>query len=130
MAPVLVIDFGLVVLIWMVQLVIYPSFCYYDDARLKRWHQKYTRQVTYIVLPLMVGQVIWHANMLWGQFDVAGITQFAMILVVWGLTFFKAVPLHNKIDRDDQPLATAILLVRWNWPRTVLWSLVFILHFF
>jgi len=35
----LLFDFGLLVLIWLVQLVIYPSFLYYEQDNLKRWHE-------------------------------------------------------------------------------------------
>ena len=49
----LLIDFGFVVLIWAVQLVIYPSFGFYAKANLFEWHKSYTARVTYIVLPLM-----------------------------------------------------------------------------
>ena len=54
----LLFDFGLLVLIWLVQLVIYPSFLYYEQDNLKRWHEKYTQKITYVVLPLMMGQLI------------------------------------------------------------------------
>lgn len=125
-----VIDFGLVVLIWIVQLVVYPSFHYYDVAGLKRWHRVYTRQVTFIVLPLMLAQVILHAKRLLDEPYWLGTVQFILIVLVWGITFFKAVPLHTKIDLEDQPAGTITDLVRWNWPRTILWSIVFVIHFF
>ena len=33
-----IIDFGAVVLIWMVQLVVYPSFTYFQKKELMDWH--------------------------------------------------------------------------------------------
>ncbi len=123
------IDFGLVVLIWIVQLIIYPGFNYYDRAGLRKWHAKYTVMITIIVLPLMVGQVVLHGLRLLEQVHVYGMIQAAMITCVWGITFLKAVPLHARIDRDEQVSRVIIQLVRWNWPRTILWSSVFIIHF-
>ncbi|MFT7429007.1 MAG: hypothetical protein ACI9IZ_001504, partial [Nonlabens sp.] len=35
----LLVDFGLVVLIWIVQLIIYPSFLYYGSKTLNKWHK-------------------------------------------------------------------------------------------
>ena len=37
-----VVDFGAVVLIWLVQLVIYPSFLHYAESDLVNWHKIYT----------------------------------------------------------------------------------------
>ena len=129
MFPLQVVDFGLVVLVWMVQLVVYPSFHYYDVTDLKKWHRVYTRQVTYIVLPLMLTQVILHAKRLLDEPLLLGAIQFALIVVIWGITFFKAVPLHTKIDLEDQPQGAITNLIRWNWPRTISWSVLFLLHF-
>ena len=50
----LLVDAGFIVLIWAVQLVIYPSFKFYSNANLLKWHRLYTKRVTVIVLPLML----------------------------------------------------------------------------
>src|SRR5919112_3032071 len=50
-------SFGLVVLIWLVQIIIYPAFAEIAPDRFARWHAGYTRAVTWIVAPLMLGQV-------------------------------------------------------------------------
>ncbi len=51
------IDFGLVVLLWLVQRIIYPSFMQVAPERLVEWHAQYTQQMGYIVVPLMFGQL-------------------------------------------------------------------------
>ena len=51
------IDFGLVVLIWMIQLIVYPSFLHYTTTNLIKWHRKYTPLIGYIVGPLMLLQL-------------------------------------------------------------------------
>ena len=38
----LIIDFGLVILIWLTQLVIYPGMRFIPKDRLVKWHQSYT----------------------------------------------------------------------------------------
>jgi len=53
----LVVDFCLVVLIWLVQLIIYPSFRYMSPEQLAIWHPKYTTLITLVVGPLMLAQV-------------------------------------------------------------------------
>ena len=41
----LLLDFGLMVLIWIVQLVIYPGLCYYKSEDLGNWHKIYTGRI-------------------------------------------------------------------------------------
>jgi len=50
-------DFGMLVLIWLVQLIIYPSFEFTDKDAFLGWHEKYTGLITVVVLPLMLGQL-------------------------------------------------------------------------
>ncbi len=54
----LLVDMGLLILTWLVQLVIYPSFLYYDATDLKKWHSIYTGRITFVVLPLMLTQLL------------------------------------------------------------------------
>jgi hypothetical protein len=50
----------------------------------------------------------------------------AMVLLAWGVTFKFSVPLHRRITTGQDPVAAAQLLVRTNWPRTILWTAVFL----
>ncbi|MEL6803956.1 MAG: hypothetical protein AAFO91_09270, partial [Bacteroidota bacterium] len=52
----LVFDSAALVLIWLVQLVIYPSFLYMDKQDFLVWHPIYTRKVTWVVMPIMLGK--------------------------------------------------------------------------
>jgi len=123
------IDFGLLVLIWLVQLVVYPGFRYYHRDQLMAWHKKYTTGITMVVMPLMVGQVILHTIDLYQHPDWVPIAAFFLIVCAWINTFFYAVPLHNKISAGKDVLSAARQLVGVNWFRTVAWSVVFLLNF-
>lgn len=122
----LLIDFGFVVLIWAVQLVIYPSFKFYNADNLVKWHRLYTKKITFIVLPLMLTQLIITAIHLWTI--VSFFTIFSMLIVVmlWLLTFLVFVPLHQSIDQDTNDDSTVNKLVKKNKLRTFLWSLLFL----
>ena len=121
----LVFDTGCLVLIWMVQLVVYPGFRYYPGPQLLQWHKKYTFLVTWIVLPLMLGQLIC------GSIDViidfTTITLFRVILIAmtWVLTFVVFVPLHRALETASAQQPIVQKLVRKNWSRTTLWTLLF-----
>ena len=44
-----------------------------------------------------------------------------LVLCIWVLTVFRAIPLHDALarERDD---AVIEALIRVNWPRTLLWT--------
>lgn len=122
------VDFGLFVLIWMVQLIAYPSFRYFQKSDLIAWHEYYTKMITLFVVPLMFGQLGLHLyGMIKSTFAWAQIVAFVMIIAVWLITFLKAVPLHAHIGSGDNLQASIEQLIRVNWIRTVLWTLVFVL---
>ncbi|WP_425392056.1 hypothetical protein [Ekhidna sp.] len=126
----LLIDFGLVILIWMTQLVVYPSFTHFGQDELFSWHQKYTTAISMIVMPLMLGQVISHGYFLYSDFDILKLIAAILIGIAWINTFFYAVPLHNKISFGQEIIESAKGLVKLNWLRTFLWSGVFLLSLF
>jgi hypothetical protein len=121
----LLIDFGFVVLIWVVQLVIYPSFGFYSKANLFNWHKSYTARVTLIVLPLMFSQLILSCIQLWKVQNWYTILSLVIIITLWLLTFLIFVPLHQSIDNNKSTDDVCFKLVRKNWTRTLLWTLLF-----
>ena len=128
----LLFDIGLLVLIWLVQLIIYPSFLFYERNNLKRWHVNYTKKITYVVLPLMVGQFITAVILLFNDLSIFTLGSFLIIVSLWIITILIFVPLHNKISTDPVNRPIINKLVRLNWIRTILWSGLFIsslLHF-
>ena len=124
-----IIDFGLVVLIWIVQLIVYPGFHYYEKEALVKWHTQYTSCISFIVMPLMVAQLSLHAYWLFEDFNFVRLAVFVMILAAWFVTFLLAVPLHGNIS-DGKDLAYSLQsLVKVNWIRTILWTIVFVISF-
>ena len=122
----LLADFGLVVLIWLVQLVIYPGFLYFRAENLATWHKKYTSLISYIVGPLMLVQLMLAIYLLITLptfFNAAGLL---MILAIWSTTFLHFVPMHEAVA--DGELNENLLndLVHKNWLRTILWTFVFL----
>ena len=120
-----VFDTGCLVLIWMVQLVVYPSFKYYPPKPLQLWHNTYTKRITIVVLPLMFGQLICVGLSTLFHFNVYYLIKMILVVMVWVLTFAVFVPLHNKIARTDTTEFIVNQLVNRNWSRTVLWTVIF-----
>lgn len=123
----ILIDFGLVVLTWTVQLVVYPGFRYYQAEELKKWHRSYTRGITMVVLPLMTGQIILHGYQAYiSPAPLQGIMA-VLVLLTWGITFFAAVPLHDRISKGESTANAVRKLNRVHSWRTFIWTMIFIL---
>jgi hypothetical protein len=125
----LILDFGMMVLIWIIQLIVYPSFKHFERPNLIRWHKAYTKRISVIVGPLMIAQM---AVCLYGGIthpSAERIVGLVLLVVLWLITFALFVPLHNRINKGSMLGPTLDRLVKANWVRTVLWTFVFILSY-
>jgi hypothetical protein len=124
--PRVLIDFGLVVLIWMVQLLIYPSFKHFPSSVLFKWHSRYTFNMALVVMPLMLGQLIIYTIQIFFEQTLFSICGMLIVLTLWMSTFIQFVPLHQQISDNSFSNKTLELLVSRNWIRTALWTGLFI----
>lgn len=125
----ILVDFGLVVLIWLVQLCIYPAFTYFEEKDLQKWHATYTWRITLVVLPLMFTQLLVSIYQLFVDINSFTLSYFFLVILTWILTFTIYVPLHQKIDTQKNKILTSSKLVSLNWWRVFLWMLIFLLSF-
>lgn len=123
----LLIDFGLVILIWMIQLMVYPSFKYCSKEELQKWHKKYTFRIACMVIPLMFGQLFIYGYQVFKYQSAYHILGLAIVILLWIITFRTFVPLHNTISNHEQTNETLVNLVRKNWDRTGLWTVLCVL---
>ena len=120
------INAGLTVLIWLVQIIIYPGMHGWDRARFAELHKDYATRISFIVGPLMLGQAAFALYQLVAAPGGVAVVQGLLIGVAWGVTIFISVPLHRKLS-DGYDIYTVQRLVTSNWLRTVCWSLVFLI---
>ena len=125
----LALDAGLLVLIWMVQLIVYPSFVYYEKENLLLWHKKYTGLIALIVMPLMLGQLGFATYAVFDKFQLILALKLILIVLVWLSTFVYFAPTHGRISSGNFSNTTLHEIVQFNWFRTILWTLVAILSF-
>jgi hypothetical protein len=110
-------------LIWMVQLVHYPSFQYVAEEQFVTFHHHHTTSISIIVMPLMIMEL---ALSIWLSYSYGWnwryLSPLLIVLAIWACTFFISVPLHGLLEKtkDTQVIAD---LVRTNWPRTILWTI-------
>ncbi|MGM0580353.1 MAG: hypothetical protein ACQETL_06720 [Bacteroidota bacterium] len=122
-------DFGLFILIWLVQLIIYPSFLYMKRANLIAFHPKYTNAISIIVMPLMLIQLLTTFYLTYTDLNWILLIQSILIILLWAATFFQAVPLHNQIKSGIEIKKVTGKLVQANWKRTIMWTAIVILNF-
>lgn len=112
--------------IWVVQLVTYPALMLVGKPEFARYHAAHTRGMGWVVGAPMVaelalgGWLAWAAYGAWGAGLALG--QLALVLVVWAVTFFVAVPFHNRLAAGGYNYIALDGLVRTNWLRTLAWT--------
>jgi len=121
------VNFGLCVLIWLVQLVIYPSFAVIEKSQFPQWHKRYTNRISLIVIPLMLSQVILLGRLIYhSSFNTVFLIQGLLILAAWVVTFALSVPCHRELSKNKD-LSQINRLIATNWLRTSAWTAASIL---
>ena len=120
----LVLDVGLLVLIWMIQLIVYPSFLFYTAKELIAWHKIYTKAIALIVIPLMLGQlsiIIYQVFLVQNTYTL---TSIILVVFLWGITLLKFAPMHQQISEGNTHEKLLKKLVQNNWVRTLIWTIL------
>lgn len=109
--------------IWVIQLVHYPSFFSIDAAVFTDFTKFHRQRISIIVMPLMLlelgtGGILAYAYL----GDLFWLGNLVGIAFIWAATMFLSVPCHQRLD-VEKDLSTIRRLVSTNWPRTLLWSL-------
>ena len=123
------LDFGMFLLIWIVQVIIYPSFRFIDDSNFTIWHRSYCNLIGFFVLPIMVCQLIQVSSACF--FSVGNFIWLKLIgvLSAWLITFFISAPCHRQLQWGKN-LEVIDRLIRTNWWRSILWSFVFLISLY
>jgi hypothetical protein len=117
------ISWGLLVLIWLVQIIIYPGFSRITQARFTDYHRWYAVRIGIFVVPLMLSEVIALAAWCWsGRDPLLWSIAAAAVAVVWLSTVALQVPIHRRLQHGKDG-ALIRRLVATNWIRTVAWSI-------
>ena len=103
--------FAMVGVIWIVQLVHYPSFAFVDATRYAEFQNFHERNITFIVLPLMLVEALCAFALLASAAmgtqvdgDSVGTEMFTpsaiglgLVVFLWGWTALVSVPFHARL---------------------------------
>lgn len=109
-------------LIWVIQLVHYPSFKFTDKIQFADSHAFHTKMITFIVGPVMLFEITTGLLLLFQTiFFFEYLLNFALLILIWLATAFLSVPFHNRLAEKFDSL-TVQRLIKSNWLRTCFWS--------
>ncbi len=119
----LIVTSAIVGVIWMVQLVHYPSFLYVDKNKYKLFQEFHMSRIGFIVVPLMAVELITGALLLI-IYKLSSIYFFSSMLLLVGIWFLTAIVftrIHSKLlNGYSEKLIHD--LVSFNWIRTIMWT--------
>jgi hypothetical protein len=124
---VLCLDFGLFLVLWLVQLIIYPGFLYCADHTFIRWHATYVKRIMAFVVPLMIGQMTLHAGLFFIAPSLAGALILLLILAAWTVSLAWSVPCHKKLHEQGRSEKIIRSLLRSNLVRAICWTAALLL---
>lgn len=109
-------------LIWLVQLVHYPSFHYVHPQRFQEFHLHHSSRITFIVAPLMGLELVTAVILVFERGGSYGWwLNLVGVLLIWASTAFLSVPLHNQLANGyDFDKVTSLVVT--NLPRTLIWT--------
>ena len=116
------VSWGLLLLIWLVQIIIYPGFERVPSTGFINYHRWYVKRISAVVLPLMICEVIISVGWLMLEnYSIYSVIATLLVVIIWLSTFTLQVPVHQKLQSaKDQ--ACIRRLVNSNWIRTIAWT--------
>lgn len=121
------ISAALLGVIWLVQLVHYPSFRYYNERDFQESMKFHQERISFIVLPLMLAEIGLATFLAYDTASTIKIVILVIVSLIWLSTFCLQVPQHQRLLVEGKNRIIIQKLVRSNWLRTVLWSIKMIL---
>lgn len=109
--------------IWVIQLVHYPSFLYVAEDKFKNFEYFHTKNMSFIVGPLMILEALAaFALLVFSEFQIYAWINVAALVCIWLVTIFISVSCHNMLSagKCDEVIRK---LIWTNWLRTILWTL-------
>ena len=119
----LAVSWGLTILIWLVQLIIYPGFHRVPPEDFVLYHRWYALRISVVVMPLMLFELVLLLGWWLGGADGSSAYMATLaVSIVWLSTFGLQVPTHKRLQTGKSD-ALINRLVATNWIRTAAWSL-------
>ena len=124
------IDVALAMLLWLVQLVIYPAYLSIDKKQFPAWHHRYMRTISFVVIPLILAQALCIGFQCLENDSLLVRAQVILFVIAWTTTFALSVPCHKKLQTKGWDEDLIKRLIHTNWIRTIAWTALLMLDGF
>ena len=112
--------------IWVIQLVHYPSFYYVDRSRYELFQDFHMRNISWIVFPIMsielITGILLIQSPVFGHSNKLFFISMILLALIWFLTATLFISIHKNLSNGYNK-NIIYRLVNLNWLRTILWSL-------
>ena len=113
--------------IWVIQLVHYPSFHFIDKDIYDSFQKFHMNKISIIVIPVMILELATGFLLLIGNSkNILIIISFGILILIWVITGLFFSDAHGKLISGYNELIVN-KLVSMNWIRTALWTFKMIL---
>lgn len=116
---------GFCVLLWVVQVVVYPQMASVREEDFREYHERHTQAITWLVAPLFLLEGACAAALFWFGWQTDLWWQVASVVLFVAnnlVTFLWFVPAHWRLGNGKDEILLQ-RLVAMNWLRTGLSSL-------
>ncbi|MFK8138033.1 MAG: hypothetical protein AB8E15_06725 [Bdellovibrionales bacterium] len=118
--------FGMLVVIWFVQILHYPSFRFIAREKFESFESMHQHRISYIVIPLMLTELILASYFLIFTSHWLSLLNLFLVLFLWIYTFLVSAKIHGKLN-DSHSIDLIEKLISTNWLRTSVWTIKFLL---
>ena len=110
--------------IWVIQLVHYPSFHFIDKNIYVAFQKFHMDRISIIVIPVMLAELITGIMLFLDKSSKNSILviSFIILILIWIITGTLFTKAHNKLIIGYQELVVNQLVIM-NWILTLLWTL-------
>lgn len=113
-------------IIYLIQAINYPLFALVDKDSFPKYHALHIRQTSKVIaIPMLLEAITLIALLWWGpayRTQPLFLVTTVLLILIWLVTFFISVPLHNKLSTGFDSLVSH-RLVTTNWIRTIAWTI-------
>ncbi len=117
--------FIMVGVIWVIQLVHYPSFYFIEKKKYQSFQKFHMRNISYIVMPMMIIELFTGFILIVNFNNFKGYYNFNIslffLLCTWAITGIIFTKLHNELLKGYDKLIIK-KIIKWNWIRTIFWT--------
>ena len=114
--------------IWVIQLVHYPSFNYIEKQRYSNFQSFHMMRISYVVIPVMLIELLTLVLLIYSmdQINIELVLSGIILLLIWVITAIFFSGAHQKLTLGyDKSVVRD--LIKMNWSRTLLWTFRLIL---